>query len=216
MRSKWCLFLPVVAASIFFIRSAAALTLGEVVAKLQQQQNTTATMVAHFTQTAYSKALNQYQKAEGTVYIKKPGMMRWDYAPPEEQLFVINDETFWWYTPHTKQVIKKRTETAFDSPLPLAFLNGMGELAQNFNIQFATGEHPPGGYALELVPKKPQVNLKKMVLLVDEEQFYIRQVVMYDFYDNVTTLDFSQHKINTPIADELFEFEVPLGVQVVE
>jgi outer membrane lipoprotein carrier protein len=194
----------------------AALGLEQVVEKIQQKYNATTTLEVHFTQTAYNKALNQTQTAEGTVYIKKPGMMRWDYDPPEEQSFVINDNTFWWYTPQSRQVVKKKVETAFDSHLPLAFISGMGRLAQDFNITFASGQQPEGLYALELVPKKPQVNLKKMVLKVDDKQFDIQQVIMYDFYENVTTINFTQHKINTPIATERFQFEVPLGVRVVE
>jgi outer membrane lipoprotein carrier protein len=218
MRFRLSLFilLSIFSVGVSVLSAQAALTLEQVVEKIQQKNNATTTLEVHFTQSAYNKSLNQTQKAEGMVYIKKPGMMRWDYAPPDEQSFIVNDKLFWWYTPSTRQVVKKQAEAAFDSSLPLTFISGMGQLNQDFNIKLVTEQPAPGVYALELVPKKPQVNLKKMILKVDDKQFNIQQVVMYDFYDNVTTLDFFKHKLNAPISNERFQFEVPVGVQVVE
>lgn len=201
---------------IVAVPAQAALTLAEVVEQIQQKYNATNTLKVHFTQTAYNKTLNQEQQAEGIVYIKNPGMMRWDYMSPEEQSFIVNDKNFWWYTPSNKQVIKKEAKSAFDSHLPLAFLSGMGKMSEDFNIKFAQGQQAKGIYALDLVPIKPQVNLKTMILKVDDERFDIQEVIMYDFYKNITTLKFERHQINSPIDNEYFDFEVPPGVQVVE
>ncbi len=212
MRLKALLLILV---SVFAVTAQAALSLDEVVEKIQQKYNATDTLKVHFTQTAFNKALNQEQQAEGVVYIKNPGMMRWDYISPDEQSFIVNDKNFWWYTPKNRQVIKKGAETAFDSHLPLAFISGMGKLSEDFNIKFAT-EQAKGMYALELVPRKPQVNLKVMALKVDDKRFDIREIIMYDFYNNITTLKFSRHETNSPIDNEHFSFEVPPGVQVVE
>ncbi len=201
---------------ILTVPAQAELTLEAVVDQIQQKYNATNTLEANFTQTAYNNALNQTQTAQGILYIKKPGMMRWDYISPEKQSFILNDRIFWWYTPQNKQVIKKEAKSAFDSNLPLAFISGIGRLSQDFNIKFAAEQHPQGSYVLSLIPKKPQVNLNKMLLKVNDEQFDIQAVIMYDFYENVTTIKFDKHKINTPIDTARFHFEVPPGVRVVE
>jgi len=195
----------------------AALSVEEVVGHIQEEYNRTQDLTAHFVQKAYNKAMNQTQTATGTVYIKKPGQMRWDYDSPQAQVFIMNQEKFWWYTPQSKQVIVKPAREAFDSHLPLAFISGVGSLRQDFNIQFAPDQpQTKEVYTLELVPKQPQVNLKKMWLKVDKKNYRIQEVVMYDFYGNITTLEFSQHKLNTGLKTSIFQFEPPLGVQVIQ
>ncbi len=202
---------------VFFTTSVQAeLTLEAVVEQIQQKYNATDTLEVNFTQTAYNKALNQTQSAQGMLYIKKPGMMRWDYITPEEQSFIINDKTFWWYTPQNRQVVKKESQSAFDSNLPLAFISGIGRLSQDFNIKFAAEQYQQDMYVLDMLPKKPQVNINRMLFKVDKKQFDIQEVIMYDFYENVTTIKFAKHSINKPIDTERFHFEVPPGVRIVE
>ncbi len=212
---KYLLFLCMLSV-ISPLKSWAGLPLEQVVDKIQQKYNATKTLETDFVQSAYNKSINQTQQAKGKMYVKKPGMMRWDYNPPDEQSFIVNDKTFWWYTPKTKQVTVKKTEKAFESHLPLAFISGIGQLSKDFNVAFAEAEQGQGTYELELIPKKPQVNLQKMLLLVDDAQFDIRRVVLYDFYGNTTKIEFLNHKKNQMLKDELFVFEAPFGVQVVE
>ena len=59
---------------------------------------------AEFTQTAFNKSLNQSIPAQGTVYLKKGGKLRWEYADPTPQQIVSDGKTVWIYTPALSQV----------------------------------------------------------------------------------------------------------------
>ncbi len=196
---------------------AGAATLDQVIDGMQKRYEQTKDLTAHFTQKAYNASMKQNQVAQGTVYIKQPGMMRWDYNPPDEQMFLMSNKKFWWYTPQNNQVIVKSVENAFDSKLPLAFMSGVGDLRHDFNIKFdAPPESSPKSYTLQLIPKQPQVSLKRMLLVIAADTFVIEQAAIYDFYNNSTTLDFSKPKFNQGLDAKLFEFTPPAGTHVVQ
>ena len=46
----------------------------------------------------------------GTLWLKKPGKMRWEYRSPEEKLFVGDGKDAWLYFPEEKQVRKSLDE----------------------------------------------------------------------------------------------------------
>ena len=54
---------------------------------------------ADFTQTAFNKSLNQNINAQGTVYLKKGGKLRWEYTQPTAQEIVSDGKKLWVYTP---------------------------------------------------------------------------------------------------------------------
>jgi outer membrane lipoprotein carrier protein len=192
---------------------AAVLSLDELVDRIQQQYNRAEDLNAEFTQEAYNQAVDRAQKARGKVYLKKPNLMRWDYEGPDLQHFIIDGETFWWYTPQNNQVIKQPASATFDSKIPLSFLGGVGNLRQDFHISYAEEVSKQGWQALLLLPKKTTGNLKKLIMEV--EGFEIRRVSMQDAFGNKTTLLLSNMRINQNIAIERFRFVPPPGVQVI-
>ena len=211
---KFALGILSVILCIPFSSSAAELPLQELIDGIQKEYNRSEDLKADFTQEAYNRAVGRSQKAKGTVYLKKPNLMRWDYAEPDLQHFVIDGDTFWWYTPENNQVIKQPASTSFDSKIPLSFLGGVGNLQQDFHISYAKKEASgKGRVALLLLPRKQGGNLKQLIMEV--EGFEIRQVSMEDAYGNLTTLVLSNMRINQKIAAERFRFVPPPGAQVI-
>ena len=70
--------------------SAFALDSKAIVDAIQKQYDATDTFQARFIQKSYLKILGQSQKAEGSVSIKKPGKMKWEYKAPDHQVLVSN------------------------------------------------------------------------------------------------------------------------------
>ena len=193
--------------------AAAKLPLEDLVDGIQTEYNRYEDLKADFTQEAYNKAVGRSQKARGEVYVKKPDLMRWDYAEPDLQHFIIDGETFWWYTPENNQVIKQPVTSTFDSKIPLSFLGGVGNLKQDFHISYSKKEVRQGWSALLLVPKKPSGNLKELIMEV--EGFEVRQVSMEDGYGNLTKILLSNIRVNQGTPVERFRFTLPPGVQVI-
>src|SRR6184192_3437922 len=74
----------------------------------------------------------------GTLWLKKPGKMRWEYRSPQEKLFVDDGHYGWLYLPTEKQVRKSSMKQLDDIRSPLAFLLGKTKLEKELaGLSFA-------------------------------------------------------------------------------
>src|SRR5271167_146183 len=64
----------------------------------------------------------------GTLWLKKPGKMRWEYRSPREKLFVSDGGDAWFYVPEDRQARKTDARKLEDVRSPLAFLLGKTKL----------------------------------------------------------------------------------------
>src|SRR5208282_289805 len=64
----------------------------------------------------------------GTLWLKKPGKMRWEYRSPREKLFVSDGKDAWFYVPEDRQARKTDARKLEDIRSPLAFLLGKTKL----------------------------------------------------------------------------------------
>src|SRR5438445_10694680 len=60
----------------------------------------------------------------GTLWLKKPGKMRWEYRSPREKLFVSDGHDAWFYVPGDRQVRKTPVRKLDDLRAPLAIMPG--------------------------------------------------------------------------------------------
>ena len=85
-------------------------------------------LTARFVQSYRSGVLGREVVERGTLAIKKPGRMRWEYKEPEHKLFVSDGKQFFFYVPADRQVIVK--EQAGEQGIPAFLLAGQGILEQ--------------------------------------------------------------------------------------
>jgi outer membrane lipoprotein carrier protein len=194
--------------------SAFGLDATAIVDAIQKQYDTTDTFQARFIQKSYLKILGQSQKAEGSVSIKKPGKMKWDYKAPDRQILVSNDQGLWLYLPDEKQVTKMKVQNIYSSNTPALFLAGRGKLTKSFTIGKVTEES--GLYVVELIPRDKAQNLSKMVLLANKKNYQITGSRVYDNLGNKTEMLFSNIRTNPSLEKKLFQFEVPKGVELID
>src|SRR6267154_2320107 len=84
---------------------AADPTAPELADALQRKYDTVKDFSADFVHTYQGGVLKKQLTERGTVLIKKPGKMRWDYTAPEKKLFVSDGSKLYFYIPADKQVI---------------------------------------------------------------------------------------------------------------
>ena len=71
-----------------------------------------------------------------------------------------------------------------------------------------------GNYLLVLIPREKTAACNSVNLTIDRNNFYILQISFDDVMGNSTTLRFSNISINTGLAQKMFQFKPPVGVQV--
>jgi outer membrane lipoprotein carrier protein len=201
----------------FLPTGVGAQSLDEVVGKVESTYGRIQDLRADFSQVSHNKSLGQDIKAEGTVFLKRGGKMRWDYSSPSPQQ-IVSDGTFLWvYTPDLNQVNKGEAPKALAGPAG-SFLAGLGKLRDEFTVRFlnpASRADPAGRPLLDLTPKSPTPFLSRLVLTVDPKDHVVRQAVIYDQLQNTVTMTFSKITINSGLADSVFTFTPPQGAAVV-
>lgn len=200
--------------------SAVGQDVDTIIAQVQRQYEQTNDMQAAFIQLSLIKSVNQTKESRGLVYFKKPGKMRWEYTEPEQQLLVSDSKTMWLYVPDDEQVLLQEAEEAYGSKTPVVFLSGMGKLQNDFYIKLLPADTSKtqlvSGHRLELLPKQPQPDVAKLILTVDPVTFQIVHTAVYDPYGNITDVYLQNVEINQTLPDELFQFEIPEGVDVIK
>ena len=197
--------------------AAAAQELDQVVAGIEATYGKINDLRAEFTQVAHNRSLGQDIKAQGVVYFKKGGKMRWEYTSPSPQQIVSDGTSLWVYTPELNQVNKGNAPKALAGPAG-SFLAGLGRVRNEFSVRFmnpAAKLDAAGRPVLDLTPKNPTPLLTRLVLSVDPKDYLVRQAVLYDQFENTVTMNFTKIVTNAGIADSHFAFTPPAGAVVV-
>jgi outer membrane lipoprotein carrier protein len=197
---------------------AAAQELEQVVDALEATYGKMTDLRADFKQVARNKSLGQDVEAEGTVYLKKGGKMRWEYKSPSPQQIVSDGTHLWVYTPELNQVNKGDAPKALAGPAG-SFLQGLGKVREQFSVRFLNPANKTDGSGrpvLDLTPKKPAPLLTRLVLTLDpKENYVVRRAVLYDQLQNTVTMSFNRVAVNSGLSDTLFAFTPPKGTAVV-
>jgi len=154
----------------------------------------------------------------GTLWLKKPGKMRWEYRSPREKLFVSDGKDAWFYVPGERQARKTAVRKLDDLRSPLAFLLGKTRLEKELQgLSLATDVSPiePGDIVLRGVPQA-MADRVSQVLLEVTPQSWLKRIVIEESDGSTTEYRFSEPKEDIKIADKRFEFAVPQGVEVVD
>jgi outer membrane lipoprotein carrier protein len=197
--------------------AAGAQELDQVVAGVEATYGRVSALRAEFTQVAHNRSLGQDIKAEGVVFLKKGGKMRWEYKSPSPQQIVSDGATLWVYTPELNQVNRGSAPKALAGPAG-SFLAGLGKVRDEFTARFlnpAAKVDQAGRYVLDLTPKAPTPLLARLVLAVDPTDFLVRQAVLHDQLGNTVTMTFGKVAVNPALSDSLFVFAPPAGAAVV-
>jgi len=192
-------------------------SLDEVIKNIEAAYGRINDLKAEFSQTAFNKSLNQSIPAQGTVYLKKGGKLRWEFADPTPQQIVSDGKTVWVYTPALNQVNVGPAPEALAGPAG-SFLAGLGRLREHFGVRFLNPAEPrdrDGNVVLDMVPKVSLPTMTRLVLSFDPRSWEVRRGVIYDQFENTVTMQFRKPVVNGGLADSLFTFVAPKGVATV-
>src|SRR5499425_2396619 len=125
-----------------------------VAAAVDAHYNRLHSLEAEFTEVYRGSGMDRTES--GTLWLKKPGKMRWEYRSPKEKLFLSDGRDAWFYVPGERQVRKTPVKKLEDLRSPLAFLLGKTKLEKELHgLGFAPDVAPldPGNHVLRGVPK---------------------------------------------------------------
>jgi outer membrane lipoprotein carrier protein len=182
---------------------------------LQKKYDTVRDFTAEFVHEAEGGVLRKKTVERGTVLVKKPGRMRWDYTAPEKKLFVSDGVRTYLYVPADKQVVVSRVPKADEATTAVLFLVGKGSLTRDFTVTFGEGGGPDA-WSLKLQPKLPERDYDWLELVVERSTLRLRTLAAADAQGGRQVFRFANFKENTGLADKMFDFKPPRGTDVIQ
>jgi outer membrane lipoprotein carrier protein len=186
----------------------------DVAGALQRKYDSIRDFSASFRQTYEGGVLRRKASESGTVYVKKPGKMRWDYTSPEKKLFISDGQTMFLYFPNEKQVMKNAVPSQDEATSAVLFLIGKGNITRDFNVKWAEGGTDTT-YRLRLDPKTRQAEYDWLEITADRDTFRIVGLTAGDAQGGKSSFTFSNFKENAGLADKMFQFSIPRGTEVI-
>lgn len=106
-----------------------------------------------------------------------PLMFRFEYFRPYNQEIVSDGKVLWIYHPENREVILSDVSFLYnrnsfdpDRDRAVNFLQGLGRISKDFQINFAPGMYDiAGNYVLELTPRRAMINTRRILIVVNRE-----------------------------------------------
>jgi outer membrane lipoprotein carrier protein len=201
--------------------TASVSSVEDLVGKVDARYAQTQDLQADFTQETILEGFATGFISSGRLYLKKPGLLRWDYLQPsEEQIYVDGDQVMM-YVPEHQQVVKGVLTQIAASKGPLTLLQGVGKLSQQFTVlESPEGPKEEGEFPSLVLIHKSAGNeiptIKKIVLKLFPDSYLIQVITLFEVSGNISRIRFDNIHVNKGLSPSLFQFEVPPDVVVVE
>ncbi len=163
---------------------------------------------ADFVQTYTYASFGRTQTSRGTLKVKKPGKLRWDYAEPAKKTVLVNGSRLVQYEPEVNQAyVDEHVDTSAMSAA-VTFLWGKGSLEKEFDL---SGD-PEG--RLVLTPKVADARVQRVVLTVGPSG-EVTATRVVDGSGNTNEIAFRNLRRNVGLRDAAFVLDLPKDVHLV-
>lgn len=158
------------------------------------------------------------QEESGTLWLKMPARMRWEYEEPESKIFLADGKTTYFYVPSANQVSIRKLSPDDLQYTAFGFLLGQSDLQRDFELsEFSPKEGSATRLrALHLSPRRPMENISSMDLEFDPETMSVSALTIHEFTGGTNRFEFSQIEENPRLPKGIFRFKRPKGVEIVK
>jgi outer membrane lipoprotein carrier protein len=177
---------------------------------IEERYNNSKTLQVNFTETLIGRG-GRHIPQKGTLYLRKPGQMRWEYSLPAGDVFISDGKFTYEYTAMSNSYTRQKLKEGDDMRGPLAFL--LGKL--DFNRDFGKFLSGGGDGAITAVPKSDQLEYSE-VTLVPGPGAIIARLSIKGQDGSVIQFAFDGEQRNPPLAEALFKFIPPPGAVLAE
>lgn len=171
-------------------------------------------LTARFTQTLDSASLPAPQVEKGTLYLLRPGRMRWEYSVPPGKLALADGVRTWLYLPEDHQAISAPLGDGTDSGAAL-LMRATPDLTAEFEPSWSRERGPDDRPILALTPRSAGASYDRILVQTDAGGFPVALTVL-DPLGGRIVYRFSDLKFVDTLDPGLFRFTPPAGVSVQE
>lgn len=178
-----------------------------------EKRYTGSQFAAEFLQESTIKTMEITDFASGRLYVRYPGMMRWEYEKPERQVIITDGKKLWIYRPQDNLVMVGNAPVFFRDGKGASFLSDISLVRKKFKITLAQAEGEYL-YELKLKPIEGTLNISEIRLYVTPRSYNIARIVTLNDYGDDTRIDLVNPQFAVNLEPSLFSFDIPPGADV--
>lgn len=184
----------------------------DILKKAEKKYNVIKDAIIEFTQINVFGVSKIENKFDGKLWMKKNNKYK---IVLENQTIVTNGEIVWSYYPLNNQVI---IDDYKDEPESFSPDKIMVNVPLNYNAILIGTEKlfNKNTFVIKLTPRNERSLIKSMKVWLNKEEYFMEKVEIVDVSDNITTYISKSITINAGLKDEIFQFSIPQGVEVLD
>ncbi|EIC21767.1 outer membrane lipoprotein chaperone LolA [Thiorhodovibrio frisius] len=193
--------------SLFFL-SLSASAAPDAVTTLKNYLNGLNSLSADFRQVTLTPGSSGEQAFEsaGRLFLRRPGLFRWEYDTPSKQLIVADGKRVYLQDTELNQVSHRSQNAALDGT-PAQLLVSDRPVEEFFKLRPLSRDD--GRAWVELEPKADDSQVVRLQIAFIDGQ--LDTLLMEDRFGQLTRFMFTNIKRNPKLSDALFEFKRPVG-----
>lgn len=168
------------------------------------------TYVADFEQQILDGSGQRLQEARGRMWLSRPGKFRWEVDAPYEQLVVSAGEEVILYDPDLEQATVQALDQRVTHTPALLLSGSADELTGSYDV---TRRQQGSSETFTLVPKDADTLFEELQMTFHGEALDLLQ--MTDSTGQRTAIEFDNVRMNEPLDNGRFTFEIPEGTDVI-
>jgi outer membrane lipoprotein carrier protein len=162
-----------------------------------------------FEQKVHDRGGRLTQESKGSFVFQRPGLFRWVYAKPVDQVIVGDGERVWIHDRDLNQVTVRKLSRALGST-PAALLAGSADVEKAFEMADAGSKD--GIEWLEATPREAEAGFARVRMGFDANG--LRAMELFDHFGQTTQLRFLNLVRNPKVDPAEFRFQPPKGADV--
>ena len=169
---------------------------------------TTKDVTAQFTQTRHSPLLDEPIEAHGTVWIRYPGDVRFEYEEPDAMTLLKHADTTWLYVPQLEQV-QMSSATAAGVPMGWVLGSSVEELRQEGTVEAVDDR-----IIIRPLPDR-RGPWQRIEITYGKNKAFPARYTIYEESGEVVDIRLSQVKRNAGVSAGRFKPDWPAGVDII-
>jgi outer membrane lipoprotein-sorting protein len=191
-------------------------SLDEVIKRVQLAQKNTSTLEADFRQEKTLALLSKPEASTGRFVYSKPNNVLWTYDAPKRVTMLIANGVLTTYYPDLNKAERIEVKQYQDRIFKYMGASGaIDELGAWFNFTFTNTSNKPY-YTLDLDPKSKTIakRVRHIKIFIDKKTYLTTQFEYTEGDGDKTRYEFTNVKLNAPVAQSRFTLLLPSSVRV--
>ncbi len=183
-----------------------------IIAKVQKKYESVQDASVAFVRHVQFGAMKAEQEFKGTLLMKRGNKYRIEM---EDQTIVTDGQSVWSFNKVNRQVLIDRYK---DDPNALSPDRVLVNVPERYTATLLGTENVGDRETsvLKLIPRSGKSSTQWMKVWVDRDDWLMRRIQVLDVSENLTTYDVTAISLNPGIADSVFQFNAPPGVDVID